>query len=534
MAQGNQERDWNTQTFDCLEDQESCWWTTWCPCIISARTAEAFEVGSSKSLMYIAVAVFGLAYLLARFHHPGIALFILTIYGFYTLYQRANFRNQIRQKLRILTTTQTLINDYWIHCCCFDCAICQEARESNIVTGKNLDYCSGQNLEELIPPNTLIQTSNGIAETPDDIEDQLFTTDPSQSTSSTSWESFTTYQLWLMFYHQQLSKSSQFLLQCIGLFSLYMIIHISIINPFNFVLLLCIFLQPTIILYTLLYYRKWRKYAQMDYILKLFLVGFFMATTQSIVFESILQVLIGFVIVTLFDLLNPGYDWNDVTSGGADGGNDGNINTDESKPQMVGKWIIGAIQWYNTEQGLVYPNLLKWFYPTDTLSTYTTAVEGSAGSSAGVSVGEESFWSYTASATAATAVTADTGINKIILQENIVLLLILFFLLAFVVAGGVEETMKHFVVKCCKFPYHLKNPYIITIYFLSGALGFATAENIEYVLQQSTHRLHGTAVTSVFLSELFVFCLRILMPVHLICAVLQAVNITKVGLSLFV
>jgi RsiW-degrading membrane proteinase PrsW (M82 family) len=52
-------------------------------------------------------------------------------------------------------------------------------------------------------------------------------------------------------------------------------------------------------------------------------------------------------------------------------------------------------------------------------------------------------------------------------------------LMAYVVAAGVEETMKHFVVRCCSFPSPLKDPHAVLVYLMAGALGFATAENIE-------------------------------------------------------
>lgn len=48
-----------------------------------------------------------------------------------------------------------------------------------------------------------------------------------------------------------------------------------------------------------------------------------------------------------------------------------------------------------------------------------------------------------------------------IAKDNIVIVFVGCFLMAFVVAAGVEETMKHFVVRCCRFPTPLKNPQTV-------------------------------------------------------------------------
>jgi hypothetical protein len=150
------------------------------------------------------------------------------------------------------------------------------------------------------------------------------------------------------------------------------------------------------------------------------------------------------------------------------------------------------------------------------------------------------------------------------------------FILAFVIAAGVEETLKHFIVRCCPFTRPLKDPsavlgitqsitvksyfcsvvisififykWIVSsfsftcnfidcllllfvyleVYLVAGALGFATFENIQYVFISggSGDQLFSK---SVLINELFVLLLRVLMPIHVICAVLQAINLSKVS-----
>lgn len=98
-------------------------------------------------------------------------------------------------------------------------------------------------------------------------------------------------------------------------------------------------------------------------------------------------------------------------------------------------------------------------------------------------------------------------------------------LMAFVVAAGVEESMKHFVVRCCRFPSQMKNPHTILVYLMAAALGFATAENVEYVFSAAGDK--GPRM-QIFFAELTVYVVRILMPIHVICSVLQAANLSRV------
>lgn len=49
--------------------------------------------------------------------------------------------------------------------------------------------------------------------------------------------------------------------------------------------------------------------------------------------------------------------------------------------------------------------------------------------------------------------------KRAILKEHIVVVVIGLMLMSYVVAAGVEETMKHFIVRCCRFPSRLKSPH---------------------------------------------------------------------------
>jgi hypothetical protein len=57
-----------------------------------------------------------------------------------------------------------------------------------------------------------------------------------------------------------------------------------------------------------------------------------------------------------------------------------------------------------------------------------------------------------------------SSFKKETLRSHILITLVVLFLMAFVVAAGVEETMKHFVVRCCAFPTSLKEPYEVLVY----------------------------------------------------------------------
>ena len=90
--------------------------------------------------------------------------------------------------------------------------------------------------------------------------------------------------------------------------------------------------------------------------------------------------------------------------------------------------------------------------------------------------------------------------------------------------------MKFFAVKCCRQLHPLTNPHAVLVCLMAAALGFATSENIEYVF--STPYGTGLNANEIFLSQLFVLIVRLLMPVHVICSVIQAANLSRVVLGM--
>jgi RsiW-degrading membrane proteinase PrsW (M82 family) len=116
-----------------------------------------------------------------------------------------------------------------------------------------------------------------------------------------------------------------------------------------------------------------------------------------------------------------------------------------------------------------------------------------------------------------------------VVRRNFPLVVVALLVMAFVIAAGVEETMKHFAIRCCRFPAALRDPHSIRIYLMTAALGFATAENIEYVFGSKRSPFAGTSAVE---GELLILLIRIAMPVHIICSVLQSITLSKVLMGL--
>ena len=466
-------RTWSTTFTDCLKDEESCWWGTWCCFVLSARTTEAFELGFAKDQIYFIIGMGLAVLLLLHFGLVGIVLLLLLGGGLFSAFRRAGVRVGIRHKLEF---SGSYFSDFMLHLCCSCCSVCQEAREANQQNVKRLDYCSGQDLSDLVVPDNSPNTTLTIA-------------DENPVTSSTS--EFSIYPLYF-----QLSHASQLILKLCGVFFLYISIRLAVLDPTSLGILLLVFVQPIFILYYF-YWRSRRKNAQLDYVVKLFAVGFFMATTQSMFFEVILQYAISLAAGIVFYLLNPDY----FTSKDSQSNH---IAVSSFASSMDKFSTRGNLHWYRPSEE-AFGTIHLW-YSNDIWTSIFPMDES----------------------TVATDDDSINGVQKSIVRQNMLLLLIVLFLFAFVVAAGVEETMKHFTVRCCRFPAPLKDPHAILVYLMSGALGFATAENIEYVFGTKTSPIHGT---SLFVGELFVLFLRICMPIHLICSVLQAANLSRVSVN---
>lgn len=521
----NMERNWTSGPCDCAKDEESCWWGTWCCCILFGRNVQTFGVGSSSYNVYVISAWIFICVLALLFAHP--LFFWVTFLGSiaYTV-QRARMRTAIRQKLGVYGN---FFIDCVYHCFLKQCSVCQEAREAKTLKLKEVDYISGQDMSELamrdddVPPNNFQEL------------------------------------------YRSLSLTSRLIVKLSALFVLFITIVLAIRRPSYLLILFLVFLQPAAILY-FVYWRQRRQFVQMDYVVKLFMVGFFMSTTQSIVFEEILQTIITVVMFVVFLIFNSNGTTVDKDNGAANPMNQLLFNPNSSSHTtstflQQNMLMSDAGNFWQSMQLLrqcqqrpllqsllisgqdMYELVSSFFVPASSspstiwdastvgmmpltllpaISQYWSSDEFAP--TASVMMGQSMHMLASNGTSPATNDDMISTLDQGLLRRNFLLLTIYLFLLAFVVAAGVEETMKHFVVRCCRFPQSLKEPQTMMVYLLTAALGFATAENIEYVLGAKSSPIAGV---SLFVGELFILTIRILMPIHLICAVLQAAEMSK-------
>nr|DAD35310.1 TPA_asm: hypothetical protein HUJ06_005950 [Nelumbo nucifera] len=99
---------WSTGICDCCDDAGSCCLTFWCPCATFGRIAEIVDRGSTSC------GVSGALYTL-----------ILCVTGCSCLYS-CFYRSKLRGQFFLEESPCT---DFCIHCCCEECALCQEYRE---------------------------------------------------------------------------------------------------------------------------------------------------------------------------------------------------------------------------------------------------------------------------------------------------------------------------------------------------------------------------------------------------------------------
>ncbi|XP_010265360.1 PREDICTED: cell number regulator 2-like [Nelumbo nucifera] len=99
---------WSTGLCDCCDDFSSCCLTCWCPCVTFGRIAEIVDRGSTSC------GVSGALYTL-----------ILCMTGCSCLYS-CFYRSKLRGQFFLEESPCT---DCCVHCCCGECALCQEYRE---------------------------------------------------------------------------------------------------------------------------------------------------------------------------------------------------------------------------------------------------------------------------------------------------------------------------------------------------------------------------------------------------------------------
>ena len=238
----------------------------------------------------------------------------------------------------------------------------------------------------------------------------------------------------------------------------------------------------------------------------MFTVGFFFSTFQSIVFESLLEALITVVasIIMVVDALLFH--------------NHGGVVTDASN-STVSSSIVNSFS-----SG--FPLLSGEEFTLDSLTFDYSQLSFLGKQSETNSFSSRALITLLGNNTDTGSSGDDILLNSdsSTLRQNIVLYIILIFIMAFVIAAGVEETMKHFAVHCCKFPKAIKDPRTVFVYLLTAAVGFETSENIEYVFGATGARDKMTAL----IGELIVLGMRVCMPIHAICSVLQTVEYSKV------
>lgn len=459
---------WSTGIFDCAKEEESCWWSSWCCCLIFSRNVETFGLGSSQTELNRVRLLMAALFVLLILGLAPIAVLVLigalVMYAFY----RGDVRMRIRDRLGIFGTW---MSDVVSQAFCPCCSIAQEAREAMGSSLPALDYCSGQPLNEV---HAAFLSEEDFA-----VQQREFS---------------------LGALYSRISKASLSLIKAWQAFLVILVVVIIVTRPIHLVTLFAIFLQPCLVMY-FFYWRTRRQYAQLDFVIKFFTVGFFVSTFQSICLESVLEFFLNVVAAVVFAFVNQGA-------------------ADQS--------YVNAPLWQSLEliKGSKAALLTSAFHGFQLLVPTPSAVA------------ESPYFdnSYSALDVLNAAAADDDDLSKgledqkSLMRRYIVLVALYCFVMAFVVAAGTEETMKHFAVRCCRMqdgPGGLRRntpPQAVMVYLLAAALGFATSENMEYVF--GVHTRGG--VVGVLLGELTVLALRLLTPVHLICAVIQAANLSKV------
>ena len=270
--------------------------------------------------------------------------------------------------------------------------------------------------------------------------------------------------------------------------------------------------------------------------MKLFAVGFFITTWQASVFEQILELLL-LVVVSPYisdavDDKGVQEDQDGSDSSGSGGGKGFLLGSTSSTRSVHGRMMSLLFNAFNSPTALKVTNAFRETPSHYSAETYTSAAAYTFGAhgadTTSMSMSGMAAVDLSASEEGDAQDTAKNIVGEVdvgaLIRDNWGLVFFGCFLMAFVVAAGVEETMKHFIVRCYRFGSPLKDPYTITIFLLAGALGFTTAENIGYVFGSKDSPLEGE---SKVVGEITVLLLRVCMPIHLFCAVFQACNVCR-------
>jgi len=366
--------------------------------------------------------------------------------------------------------------------------LCQEAREAKAAGLLAIDFCTGAPLVAYPPDENLLVNINSPTASSSSSSNSSSSSSSGVNANGNAFAISLTSKIILTF-------SAFLLLSSI-------VVLLAIEKGANVIVLLLVFLQPLVILF-FVYWRKHRHLVALDLVIKIFATGFFIVTIQSVVIESLLQ---GILFVLLTPFLGGGMgQLGPPNDGGGDGVPQGG-DDDYGPPPPPHQSSQKLFFLQHTMSGA-----LNW------MVNIAAAAGGGGEGGRGAPNDDDG-----------PLIADQSDSMRQSMKDNFIVAVVGVFAMSFIVAAGVEETLKHFVVRCTYFPSPLRNPRAVLIYMMTGALGFATCENLMYVFEIKSSPVPGT---SLFLGELIVLLVRILMPVHVICSVFQAKNLSAILMS---
>ncbi|XVF43587.1 hypothetical protein PTKIN_Ptkin02bG0051500 [Pterospermum kingtungense] len=104
------ESPWSSGLCDCFSDFSLCLQTTFCPCITFGRNADIIKKGSCSCCENC------LLYVLVHYFSGG---FLSILFGCW-------YRRKLREEYGLKSSP---CHDFFVHCFCHYCALCQEYRE---------------------------------------------------------------------------------------------------------------------------------------------------------------------------------------------------------------------------------------------------------------------------------------------------------------------------------------------------------------------------------------------------------------------
>lgn len=235
--------------------------------------------------------------------------------------------------------------------------------------------------------------------------------------------------------------------------------------------LILIFLQPFLILY-FVYWRARREYTSLDYVIKCFAVGYFMTTAQAVSIEILLQYLTAIFLSAVVIVSGPIV--NSVSAGGIAAP----VGTAPLSSQSSSMLVMGVTQLSAVHSAL----FTSASYPLHSISSPTPGVSlvlqyayGNRHSHYAASA-EHSSGIHSARNLATTIKYPPEIVEPLqrLTRRYSFVVILGVFILAFVIAAGVEETLKHFIVRCCPFTRPLKDP--------SAVLGMSHSITVKFSL----------------------------------------------------